>query len=67
MSSPSSPDDWQAEDDARTLTRAHEVKNDPIRMARAKKKLDAQASSAKGVLDSLVTKTRKRFRDLMPK
>lgn len=40
-----SPDDWQIDDDLRTLARAEEIKNDPKRykaaLARAQEKIDA--------------------------
>lgn len=38
--------EWRAEDDARTLTQAEEIKADKARYARAKKKLRQNAKDA---------------------
>lgn len=48
-----SEDDWQTEDDLRTLTRAEEIENDPKRLAKAralakKKLLEFAAVAAEG-------------------
>lgn len=39
-------EDFQAEDDARTLMRAEEIRNDANRLKKAKKKLDKQRKEA---------------------
>lgn len=52
--SPSSPppatkDPWQAEDDVRTLLRAHDVKRDPARHTAAKRHAKKQLRGLKAV------------------
>lgn len=48
LNSAKGPDDWQIDDDLRTLARAEEIKNDPKRykaaLGRAKEKIDALKS-----------------------
>ena len=39
-------EDFQAEDDARTLMRAEEIRNDPKRLKKAKGKLEKQRKEA---------------------
>jgi len=42
--------DWQARDDVRTLHRAHQIKNDPPRHARAKAKMRQHLASLKALM-----------------
>lgn len=42
--------DWQARDDVRTLHRAHQIRNDPPRHARAKAKMKQHLASLKALM-----------------
>jgi hypothetical protein len=56
IASVKSEDDWQAEDDLRTLTRAEEIEKDPKRLAKVqalakKRMLEMAAIAAEGPKD----------------
>ena len=49
---PSSDDDWQAEDDMRTLARAEEIRKDPKRLKAALAKAKEKMAELQALQDS---------------
>ncbi len=57
---------WQAEDDARSLVRAEEIKSDPARMAAARKQAAAQVVERKKDLAATQKVARPPTRKVLP-
>lgn len=51
VSAPVSEDDWQAKNHAQTIIDAHEIMNDPAKMAKVKKHLKAKKQAFKSIDD----------------